>query len=164
MAEPDLSTLFHRLANITRRSMGAEMAQETWAMDAGFRPGCVGVLLTVERVGPVSQREVSERLLLDPSDLVSLVDILERAGFVERRRDPADRRRYALEVTRAGGVAAQRLRAVSRAAQERVLEPLDEHERRALSALLSRVVEHHSGLISFDLSDRATSARPSGGS
>ena len=63
-------------------------------------------------------------------------------------------------------------------AQERVLEPLDDDEREALSALLNRVVHHHSGLVSFGpdpagpvgatpadmLSDRAGAARPTGGS
>ena len=147
MSEPDLSTLTHRLANLTRRAMGERMAHERWALEAGFRPGCVGVLQVVAATEPVSQREVSDRLLLDPSDLVSLVDILERAGLVERRRDPADRRRYALATTEAGRRAAARLRQVAREAHERVLAPLDDDERRRLADLLSRIVEHHSGLV-----------------
>ena len=178
MAEPDLTTLTHRLANLTRRAMAHQMAMEQWALDAGFRPGCVGALFVLEAVGPMSQKELSERLLLDPSDLVSLVDILERAGLVDRRRDPADRRRYALELTDRGRIAAQRLHQVSRTAQESVLEPLDEQERRSLAELLERVVFHHSGLVTFEgagpigdaapaaevVSDRAGAARRSDGS
>lgn len=169
VAEPDLSTLTHRLANLTRRAMAYQMAMEQWALDAGFRPGCVGCLFVLEAVGPMSQKELAERLLLDPSDLVSLVDILERAELVDRRRDPADRRRYALELTERGRIAAQRLHQVSRTAQESVLEPLESHEREQLSALLSRIVHHHSGLVSFEvveppLSDRAAAARRSDGS
>ena len=157
MSEPDLPALTHRLANLTRRAMGERMARERWALEAGFRPGCVGVLQVVAATGPVSQREVSDRLLLDPSDLVSLVDILERAGLVERQRDPADRRRHALVSTDTGRQAAARLRQVAREAQERVLAPLDDDERRSLADLLSRVVEHHSGLVIF------TAAEPAGG-
>ena len=150
MADADLATLTHRLANLTRRAMSERMARETWALEAGFRPGCVGVLFILEAIGPASQREVSERLLLDPSDLVSLVDILERAGFLERRRDPADRRRYALELTPAGRRATGRLQEVSRMAQEWVLAPLEDDERQALAALLSRVVHHHSGQVGLE--------------
>lgn len=146
MSEPDLPILAHRLANLTRRAMGERMVLERWAIDAGFRPGCIGVLQVVAATEPVSQREVSERLLLDPSDLVSLVDILERAGLVERRRDPGDRRRYALEITPAGRRAAARLREVAREAQEQVLAPLDGAEREALARLLGRVVAHHAGI------------------
>jgi DNA-binding MarR family transcriptional regulator len=146
MSEPDVATLTHRLAALTRRAVGERMAQESWAHEAGFRPGCIGVLQVVAAREPVSQREVSEMLLLDPSDLVTLVDILERAGLVERRRDPADRRRYALEVTPRGQLAVVRLREINRETNEELLAPLDEQERKQLAELIRRVVRHHTGL------------------
>lgn len=145
MPEPDVATLTHRLAAITRRAVGERMAHESWAHEAGFRPGCIGVLRVVAAREPVSQREVSEALLLDPSDLVTLVDILEAAGLVERRRDPADRRRYALEVTPRGQLAVVRLREINRETNEELLAPLDEHERAQLAELIGRVVRHHTG-------------------
>ena len=145
MPEPDVATLTHRLAAITRRAIGERMADESWANEAGFRPGCIGVLRVVAAREPVSQREVSEALLLDPSDLVTLVDILEGAGLVERRRDPADRRRYALEVTPRGQLAVVRLREINRETNEELLAPLDERERAQLAELISRVVRHHTG-------------------
>ena len=145
MPEPDVATLTHRLAAITRRAIGERMADESWANEAGFRPGCIGVLRVVAAREPVSQREVSEALLLDPSDLVTLVDILEGAGLVERRRDPADRRRYALEVTPRGQLAVVRLREISQETNEELLAPLDERERAQLAELISRVVRHHTG-------------------
>lgn len=145
MPEPDVATLTHRLAAITRRAVGERMAHESWAHEAGFRPGCIGVLRVVAAREPVSQREVSEALLLDPSDLVTLVDILEAAGLVERRRDPADRRRYALEVTPRGQLAVVRLREINRETNEELLAPLDERERAQLAELIGRVVRHHTG-------------------
>lgn len=153
----------HQLAHLTRRAMSERMAREQWALDAGFRPGCVGVLHVVARLGPVSQREVSDHLLLDPSDLVSLVDLLERAGLVERRRDPQDRRRHLLEVTGAGQAAVHRLAQIGREVAEEVLAPLDAAERAELTRLLGRVVRHHRG------AERAVSAgggpaRPPAGS
>jgi DNA-binding MarR family transcriptional regulator len=145
MPEPDIATLTHRLAALTRRKVGERMARETWAHEAGFRPGCIGVLQVVAAREPVSQREVSEALVLDPSDVVTLVDILERAGLVDRRRDPADRRRYALEVTPRGQLAVVRLREINRETNEDLLAPLDEAERAQLAELISRVVRHHTG-------------------
>jgi DNA-binding MarR family transcriptional regulator len=145
MPEPEVATLTHRLAAITRRAMGERMANESWAHEAGFRPGCIGVLRVVAAREPVSQREVSEALLLDPSDVVTLVDILEGAGLVERRRDPSDRRRYALEVTPRGQLAVVRLREISNEINEELLAPLDEQERAQLAELIGRVVRHHTG-------------------
>jgi DNA-binding MarR family transcriptional regulator len=164
MPELDVATLTNRLAQLTRRAMAERMARETWAIEAGFRPGCIGVLDAVAQLEPVSQREVSSVLLLDPSDLVSLVDILERAGLVERRRDPADRRRYALEVTMAGQLAVARLRDIAQEAYEEVLAPLDTEERSDLERLLSRIVAHHTGVERPSRAESGGPARPSAGS
>src|SRR5512133_665606 len=160
MPEPDVATLTHRLAALTRRAIGERMAQESWAHEAGFRPGCIGVLRVVAAREPVSQREVSEALMLDPSDLVTLVDILERAGLVERRRDPADRRRYALEVTPRGQLAVVRLREINREATAELLAPLDERERAQLAELIGRVVRHHTGEPDPSILERPEPARP----
>jgi DNA-binding MarR family transcriptional regulator len=162
MPEPDVTRLTSGLAQLTRKAMGERMALEDWATDAGFRPGCIGVLQVVAALAPVSQREISDRLMLDPSDLVGLVDILERAGFVERRRDPLDRRRYALEITNAGELAAIRLKQVAREASEQVLAPLEPAEREQLAHLLRRVIDHHTGGPVSDLP--AEPARHGGGS
>jgi DNA-binding MarR family transcriptional regulator len=161
MREFDLTRLTQGLAILTRKAMAERMALEEWAIDAGFRPGCVGVLQVVAALAPISQREVSDRLLLDPSDLVSLVDILERAGYVERQRDPLDRRRYALEITTAGELAVVRLGQVAEEATEEVLAPLQPAERKQFAELLRRVIDHHTGPVS---PDAAAPARPPAGS
>ncbi len=138
-------TLSYRLAQLNRRATAERMAREQWAHEAGFRPGCIGVLRVVAAREPASQREVSDQLMLDPSDVVTLVDILERAGMVERRRDPADRRRYALEITEGGRRAVVRLTEISQQINAELLAPLDIWERVQLADLLARVVHHHTG-------------------
>ncbi len=143
MPEPDVVTLSYRLAQLNRRATAERMARETWARDAGFRPGCIGVLRVVAARDAVSQREVSDELLLDPSDVVSLVDILEGAGMLRRRRDPSDRRRYALQLTAAGRRAVLRLTEISQQINAELLAPLGPVEREQLAALLARVVQHH---------------------
>lgn len=147
MPEPDVVTLTYRLAQLNRRATAERMAHETWAHEAGFRPGCIGVLRVVTAREPVSQREVSDELMLDPSDVVTLVDILERAGMVERRRDPADRRRYALGVTEAGRRAFDRLTEISQEINAELLAPLDIWERVQLADLLARVVQHQTAPV-----------------
>jgi DNA-binding MarR family transcriptional regulator len=44
--------------------------------------------------GPTSQQDLIEVLEVDPSVLVAILNDLEKAGFAERKRDPADRRRH----------------------------------------------------------------------
>src|SRR5439155_20249176 len=94
------------LAREMHREIHELMAEEPWAVDAGFRPPCMGVLAVVEKRQPVSQREISDYLGLDASDVVGVLDNLEAAHLVQRRRDPADRRRHAVVLTEPGETAA----------------------------------------------------------
>ncbi len=126
------------LARELRRQIHEVMVTEQWAIDAGFRPPCLGVLHVVAESGPVSQREISDHLGLDASDVVGVLDILEAAGLVERRRDPDDRRRHTVVLTGPGERAAERLKVLRSEVEARVLAGLDPDERRQLADLLSR--------------------------
>lgn len=127
------------LAREMRRHIHDLMAEEQWAVQAGFRPPCMGVLGVVERLQPVSQREISDQLGLDASDVVGVLDVLEAAQMVQRRRDPTDRRRHAVVLTEAGETAARRFAVLRAEAEARVLADLDDDERRQLVDLLNRV-------------------------
>ena len=131
------------LAREMRRHIGELMAEDTWAAEAGFRPPCMGVLAVVAGTGPVSQREISDRLGIDASDVVGVLDILEEAGLVERRRDPHDRRRHAVVLTSKGEWAAHRFDVLRSQAEARALGSLEPEERRQLGELLHRAVAKH---------------------
>lgn len=130
------------LAREMRRHISELMAGDTWSAAAGFRPPCMGVLAVVARLQPVSQRVISDTLGLDASDLVGVLDILERAGLVERRRDPDDRRRHAVVLTAVGERAAHHFDVLRSQAEARALSGLDPDERRQLTALLARAARH----------------------
>src|SRR5436305_745441 len=68
----------------------------------GVSPPQAGLLRVVAAVPGRTQQAVSGQLGLLPSRLVVLVDELEGRGWIERRRDPKDRRNSALYVTDAG--------------------------------------------------------------
>jgi DNA-binding MarR family transcriptional regulator len=101
------------------------------------------VLWCVARSGPLSQRDVAERLRMDAGDLVGIVDALEEAGHVRRRRDPADRRRYALEATDVGHDFLEESLQARRRLNEVLFEPLSPDERRLFREMLLRVLAHH---------------------
>ena len=84
----------------------------------------VGILTLVTELEPMSQRALGETIGVDRTTMVALVDDLERRGYVERHRDPEDRRAFLIKPTTAGA-----------AAQRRAVELLDECERRYLAVL-----------------------------
>ncbi|CAM2834958.1 MarR family winged helix-turn-helix transcriptional regulator [Rariglobus hedericola] len=50
----------------------------------------------------ISQRELGDVLVVDRSNVTGLVDRMEKAGWVKREDDPADRRVYRVILTPAG--------------------------------------------------------------
>mgnify|MGYP000087666339 FL=1 len=144
-AAPDNLSSMTKLVGLYRRQLMALLAEEEWVVRSGVRPPTYGVLSVVDRLRPVSQREVCDQLGIHASDLVELVDVSEREGWVERRRDPADRRRYQLTLTPEGRRTLARYDDAAARAEALVLEPLTETERRRLTDLVSKVVAGHLG-------------------
>jgi DNA-binding MarR family transcriptional regulator len=109
----------------------------------GLSPAQAGLVRVVAAGPGRTQQAVSAQLGMLPSRLVVLVDELEKSGVIERRRDPDDRRSYALHVTPAGQQVLGEIGTVARAHNEDFLEPLDEVDRATLTDLLSRLAAHH---------------------
>jgi DNA-binding MarR family transcriptional regulator len=90
--------------------------------------------------GGRSQQDLGEKLMLDPNNLVLLLNELETAGFAQRRRDPVDRRRHLVEITPAGRTAVERAEKAQEAIEDVVLAALSPEERAKLRELLSRAL------------------------
>lgn len=101
------------------------------------------VLAGLAEFGSASQKEISGRLRIDPSDLVSVLDDLEQQGMVSRARDERDRRRYVVTIKPAGRKALDLRLSQLREMNDALLAPLDAEERSVLNELLSRVHAHH---------------------
>ena len=54
------------------------------------------------KVDGMSQRELSDLLVVDRSNVTGLLDRMQKAGWVQRADDPADRRVYRVTLTPAG--------------------------------------------------------------
>jgi DNA-binding MarR family transcriptional regulator len=97
------------------------------------------VLTACAREEPPTQLALARRLGLDRTVMTHLIDDLERAGVVERRPDPADRRARRIVATDAGRALLDALDRRLAAVEDTVLAPLDPPERRLLRELLSKV-------------------------
>jgi DNA-binding MarR family transcriptional regulator len=88
-----------------------------------------------------SQQTLSIALGIHRSAVVALVDDLEHRGLAERRRDPIDRRAYALYLTPAGRGLLTDLERIADERDVELLSALDASERSQLISLLQRVAE-----------------------
>jgi DNA-binding MarR family transcriptional regulator len=111
--------------------------------EAGLHPYHHAILAVLDEGSRETQGAIADALGYDRGQLVGLLDELEEAGLVVRRRDTNDRRRHVVEMTAAGRKALARLRALSRSMEDGFLAALDEQERATLHTLLLRLAEEH---------------------
>ncbi|WP_328475685.1 MarR family winged helix-turn-helix transcriptional regulator [Actinoplanes sp. NBC_00393] len=129
----DPAFLLARARAVTSSAANARLAP------LGLKVRSMSVLwLAAQGLGP-SQRELSEFLGLDPSQVVSLVDDLQQRGLVERRPDERDRRSRIIVATAEGQRLLGEALVVARAAGDACFAKLTDHERTTLSELLLKV-------------------------
>jgi DNA-binding MarR family transcriptional regulator len=98
------------------------------------------VTLSNLREGPRSQQDLCIAMHLDPNNCVLMLNDLENESYVERRRDPADRRRHIVELTPAGHKAMLAAERAMESLEDDVLGALEPEEREVLRKLLARAL------------------------
>jgi DNA-binding MarR family transcriptional regulator len=101
-------------------------------------PGALKALMGLEGGSPKSMRAMAGHMRCDASYITGLVDVLEQAGYVERRVSPTDRRVKLVHLTTAGQRAKDRADHVM-TTPPKALSRLSDAELRTLAKLMSKV-------------------------
>ena len=89
-----------------------------------------------------SQQAIGERLRIDRTTMVAVIDDLEQPGLVRREHNPDDRRANVIKLTRQDArMQARAEKALDALMNDHYLAPLSEAERQTLAELLTRLVE-----------------------
>jgi MarR family transcriptional regulator, lower aerobic nicotinate degradation pathway regulator len=130
------SVLISQLARGMRRRI--EQAIEP----LGLRPRELHALQHLRERGPSAQQTLVELLGIDATNLIAILNSLEDANLIERRRDRADRRRAIIALSKQGDHLLADLDRALRQIDDEVLATLTGSERETLNALLVQAVEH----------------------
>jgi DNA-binding MarR family transcriptional regulator len=130
---PGFALLLVQLGMEAARQFGERLAP------LGVEPRHVGMLARLAENEGKAQQVIGELIGLNPTQMVFLVDELESRGLVERRRNPADRRSYALYLTAAGNDMLGKVREVAQVHQAKLGKSLSEREQEQLTELLRRI-------------------------
>lgn len=107
----------------------------------GLRPRQTSALLALRDEGAMSQQALGAALDIDASNLVVLLNELEGADLISRRRDPQDRRRHLVELSTRGSKLICEVECASMQIEDEFFADLDEGERATLHDLLARVAQ-----------------------
>jgi DNA-binding MarR family transcriptional regulator len=135
MVQPPTSSivLLTRLARVVYRSSPESLL--------GLKLKDLAVLAYLRDHGRVSQQGLSVGLCTDANTCVLVLNELEAAGWVSRRRDPSDRRRHLVELTAEGSDALHRAEGAQATIEDEVLAALSSGERDTLQDLLRRALD-----------------------
>jgi MarR family transcriptional repressor of mepA len=114
-------------------------AGEEWIRDRELSFEQSFVLGYLVRTPGAIQRDIAEITRTSAASVSSLLQGLERRGLVERRTEPGNERSKRVYATPAGDELIGGFDTAMADVQETILAPLDEADRAALHALLSKI-------------------------
>jgi len=134
-AAPATCLLIAQLARVMRRQI------EGAAAPLGMRPRELLALQHLRDRGPAAQQALVELIGVDATNLVAILNSLEDAELIKRRRDRSDRRRAIIELSAEGEQVLAELDHSLQRLDDTLLVGLTAPEREQLKALLGRIVE-----------------------
>jgi DNA-binding MarR family transcriptional regulator len=115
----------------------------------GIRPRHVAALIELRDRGELTQQSLCGQLHLDPTNLVAILNDLEARGYATRRRDPGDRRRHLVEISKKGVAVIEKVAEVMDGVEDDMLEGFDAAEREQLERLLTSIWERSGGYAAW---------------
>ena len=136
------AVLLSQASALLARSGGRALASwgVTW-------PQALSLFVLAEQGQPISATRLVEQLGLGRTAMTSVVDRLERNGWVERRPSPVDRRTADLVLTDAGRALVESIRPTLNELADRYFAGFKARELERLSADLNRLRANQSGRL-----------------
>jgi MarR family 2-MHQ and catechol resistance regulon transcriptional repressor len=136
--EPDLSGI-HIWLVLWKASRAVEAQAQRSIARFGMVQSDFGVLEALLHRGPLSAKQLGEKVLLTSGSMTAAVDRLAARGLVRREDDARDRRACIVQLTAAGRRLIERAFAQHRTEMEEALDSFPVDDRKALLPLLRRL-------------------------
>ena len=115
----------------------------------GIRPRHVAALIELRDRGELTQQSLCGQLHLDPTNLVAILNELEDRGYATRRRDPDDRRRHLVAVSKKGIAVLDKVSEVMDGVEDELLADFEPADRAELERLLLSIWERAGGYEAY---------------
>lgn len=122
------------------RLVGRRLERALDEQGLGITPAQARILLALHFQGPLSQQSLALHIDVDPSTLVSTLDVMERDGMAVRDPNPGDRRAHVVSLTERGERQVPRLFELWNAVDEDLTKELSPSERETLLPMVQRLV------------------------
>ncbi len=104
-----------------------------------LRPSQFAALVVISEIPGLTQADLGGRLLIEPPQVVTLLNKLEKLGLAMRVRCKPDKRSYGIFLSKSGEQVLEHLKAAARATDLEGTASLSDDERAQLLALLKKL-------------------------
>ena len=104
-------------------------------------------MAAIGRYGPASAKELTSRTTVPPDKITRAVDQLVALGWASRRKDPADRRRVVLQLSKKGMKVYEDIEAVTRKLEQELRSALTVTEQRVFDELLGKLEQRANKIL-----------------
>jgi DNA-binding MarR family transcriptional regulator len=146
VAQDDDAPDFAILLAAAYRAMTVRLRDELAAAGLGEMRSSYGFVIRAVDAEQPTVQGLADLLDVTKQTASKLADDMERAGYLERRPDPDDRRRVRLHLTQRGRAVRKRALRTSQALERELAKALGDDALAATRAALLDIVERHGGL------------------
>jgi DNA-binding MarR family transcriptional regulator len=129
-----------------RRATRLELTRAQWR-----------ALKSIRRQEGLSQTELAEYLDMEPIPVGRVIDRLEKTGFIERRADPGDRRRWRLYLLPKAHAVVEEMEVIADGLWNDALAGIDRNDFETLLRVLAQIKDNLTALDAAAIEERAKS-------
>jgi DNA-binding MarR family transcriptional regulator len=146
VAPAPLRRRLNRAIKESLRDLGAQLSLLNHSVGArlDLKATDLECLDLITRYGPLSPSTLARRAGLHPATMTGILDRLERGGWIDRSRDPADRRGVVVEAARGRGAEILRLYLVDsgmNTAMDQICSEYEDEDLELLASFLRRTAD-----------------------
>lgn len=122
------------------RLVGRRLEKTLVEQGLGITPAQARILLALHFHGPLNQQSLALHTDVDPSTLVSTLDVMEREGMAVRDKKPGDRRAHLVSLTEHGESQVPRLFALWDTVEEDLTRDMAANERKTFLKMVQQLI------------------------
>jgi MarR family 2-MHQ and catechol resistance regulon transcriptional repressor len=144
LKQPLASDNHEALLNLVRTSSMLLKLSDRFFSQFGLTDAQFNILMILNDYGGegMSQQDLSEHLIVTKSNMVGLVDRLEKTGHVRRKSHPTDRRSYQVMLTAKGREVVEKIKKSYFREVDRMMSVLTDSQKRSLILSMEKLRQY----------------------
>ena len=110
--------------------------------DTQMKPGQAGILVILQMMGPMSQRELADRVHITPPSVNVDVQKLEKLGYVRKEQDEKDQRMTKIHLTDSGEKTIENMHDIIQRTEDTLLKNMSTEEKILCRRLLLQMSDN----------------------